>query len=66
MITDQLIEECSEVIHILCKCRRFGWHNYHPKDPNKTANYYLVKKELHDLKRIIVEFEKWMEIHKPK
>ena len=62
---DQLIEECSEVIHILCKCSRFGWHNHHPDDPKKTLNYELVIAELDDLERRIYEFRGWMKVHKP-
>jgi hypothetical protein len=62
---DQLIEECSEVIHILCKVRRFGWDNYHPDDPKKTLNYELVENELYDLDTRINEFRSWMTRHEP-
>ena len=47
------IEECSELIHILCKVRRFGWNNYHPKDKNKTENIKLVMNEITDLQECI-------------
>lgn len=63
---DQLIEECSEVIQILCKCNRFGWHNYHPDDPKKTLNFFLVLSELDDLERRIDEFREWVEFHRPR
>jgi hypothetical protein len=62
---DQIIEECSELTHILCKARRFGWHNHHPDDPDKTKNYHLVVDELGDLKQRIREFEIWMQLHRP-
>jgi len=48
-IITRTIEECAEVIHILCKVRRFGWFNHHPDDPKKVKNYELVSNELNDL-----------------
>lgn len=30
-IEDRVIEECSELIKAICKAKRFGWSNYHPK-----------------------------------
>lgn len=63
---DQLIEECSEVIHALCKCRRFGWHNYHPNDPDKAKNFNLVLSEIDDLEARLVEFKQWVNVHKPR
>lgn len=30
------IKECAELIHILCKVKRFGWFNYHPDDKDKV------------------------------
>ncbi len=60
---EQLIEECSEVIQAVCKGLRFGWHNYHPNDTNKTPNYDLVFNELNDLEKRMYEFKRWMELH---
>lgn len=48
-IFDQTVEECAEVIHIISKTRRFGFTNYHPKDPKKTPNYQLMLNEIDDL-----------------
>lgn len=58
---DQIMEECSEVIKIICKARRFGWHSYHPDDPKKISNWELTMGELSDLEKRIHEFRKWLQ-----
>lgn len=59
------IEECAEVIHILCKVRRFGWFNFNPYDKNKTPNFVLVRQEVKDLKdrleQLDIEIDKQVE-----
>jgi len=51
------IEECSELIHILCKVKRFGWYCHSPKDDNKTPNFTLVKNEISDLEKRIAQLK---------
>jgi hypothetical protein len=51
------IEECAEVIHVLCKVRRFGWGSFNPYDSERTPNIVLVRRELSDLKTRINELE---------
>lgn len=54
------IEECSELIHILCKVERFGWKNHHPTDKNKTPNWQLVLDEMDDVKGRLFELQKYI------
>jgi hypothetical protein len=57
-----MIEECSELIHILCKVKRFGWKNWHPSDPSQYPNYLKVFDEIEDVEkriaRLKIEVEK--------
>ena len=52
----RVIEECSELIHILCKVERFGFFNFHPNYPGRT-NLQLVRDEIGDVKRMLEELE---------
>lgn len=45
---DLMIEECSEVIQILTKIKRFGFDSFNPNDPEKTSNRELLSREISD------------------
>ena len=57
-ITIRTMEECAELIHILCKVNRFGWSNYHPEDAAKIPNVLLVVNEILDLERRLLELKR--------
>ena len=60
MPEDRVIEECSELIHIICKAKRFGLASYNPDDPESIPNYYLIHNEIEDVLDAIKEYKKWL------
>jgi hypothetical protein len=50
---DLVQEECSEIIQIISKIRRFGFDSHHPDDPLKTSNQQLLEQEIADLEVLI-------------
>jgi len=54
------IEECAELIHILCKVQRFGWKSCNPYDPKQVPNYVLVLNEMIDLGKRVIELREEM------
>ena len=52
----KLIEECSEVIHALCKVERFGENNFHPT--TGVSNQEQVDLEIRDLYKALAEYTK--------
>lgn len=59
---DHLIEECSEVIKVASKIRRFGWDSYHPDDPEHTPNTKRLFNEMQDVEKRIMEMRQEMRI----
>ena len=50
-INVRCIEECAELIHILCKVERFGLEKFHPDKP-EVKNWQLVLQEIEDVERL--------------
>mgnify|MGYP003676640576 CR=1 FL=1 len=49
---DKAIEECSEIIQILCKIKRFGIDDYHPV--TRITNRDSLRAELDDLAEAMI------------
>jgi hypothetical protein len=56
----KVIEECSELIQILCKVERFGWFSFNPLVPNSENNFELTKKEMDDVVEAIERLQEEM------
>ncbi len=53
---DNVIQECAEVIHGICKAKNFGYKNCHPKDLTK-CNAELIMNEIADLEYRLKELK---------
>ena len=51
----KVIEEASELIQAVCKCERFGQHNFHPDRPDST-NQTEMDNEFQDLVRAYIAY----------
>lgn len=50
---DLLQEECSEIIQIISKIRRFGPDSYHPEDQTQRPNKLLLTDEIGDFEVLV-------------
>jgi NTP pyrophosphatase (non-canonical NTP hydrolase) len=57
-----LAEECGEVVQIVGKIIRHGYHTYSPNDPKFTPNRDLLEKELGDLLWIVKKMDDAVDI----
>ena len=53
-VDTRLIEECSELIHALCKAQRFGVDHSHPYE--EKSNRERIIDEINDVERLIAEW----------
>ncbi len=57
-IFDKTIEECAELIHIICKIKRFGIDNCHPE--TRVTNKDHLRLEIFDVRKRLEElYEKF-------
>uniref|UniRef100_A0A6H1ZKL8 Uncharacterized protein n=1 Tax=viral metagenome TaxID=1070528 RepID=A0A6H1ZKL8_9ZZZZ len=56
-INVRCIEECAELIHILCKVERFGLEKFYPDKP-EVKNWQLVLQEIEDVERLCRNIKK--------
>ena len=64
-VSDRVIEECSELIKAICKARRFGLYDFHPKRP-ESNNQIEILTEIKDVERVIAEYRTELEKDAPK
>ena len=57
---DCLMEECAEVIQVICKVKRFGWRNTNPEGTKSYDNVAVLEDELRDVEQRIAEVREIM------
>ena len=48
-----LAEEAGEIVQIVGKILRHGYESYHPDDPNKKQNRWILQDEINDLAGVV-------------
>ena len=56
----KVVEECSELIKVICKAHRFGWESHHPDTPN-FGNIMEARSEMHDVTFAMDNLKKHLE-----
>lgn len=56
LIEDRLIEELSELIQGVCKCKRFGYKTKNPLIPDSLSNVDKTLYEINDVYDVLYEY----------
>jgi hypothetical protein len=56
----KLIEECSELIQVLCKGERFGYDDRNPLIENPPTNRQRILGEIADVEYALEVFKVWL------
>lgn len=54
-VSSKLIDECSELIHAICKAEKYGWENWNPEyrgRNNKLDVLHEIKDVEHSIKNL--------------
>jgi hypothetical protein len=60
-IEDRLIEELSELIQGVCKCKRFGYHKKNPLISDSLSNLDKTLYEINDVYDVLYEYSVYLQ-----
>jgi hypothetical protein len=60
-IEDRLIEELSELIQAICKCKRFGYDSKNPLIPDSLSNGDKTLYEINDVYDVLYEYSVYLQ-----